>query len=511
MSDWSSGYNVEAGYTFGYYRELSPAWLNYAATIEGYATPSGQWRYLELGCGYGFGLILLASTYPEHDFVGVDFNPEHIAHARRLVASAGLTNVTFEEADFLDLARDWPQNWGQFDYIVAHGIISWLSTTVRKAIFQAIGNASAPGALVYLSYNALPGKLTNYTIQHLLRLWQMSEAIPASQSVTEGLKRIDGLIEANAAMAGALPALKSQLENIKKQNPNYLLHEYLHDEWHPQWFNEVVTEVGVAKLTFVGSANISDLFIKTILPADRKHILDQYQDPIVQEVMLDVLVNQGFRKDIFARGREKLPSLRQTDILLSTQVMALNVPDAEKPITIHTAVGELTGKAEVYRPILDALLQGPQTIAALLETQGEGEQKLAIVLQAVSLMVHAGYVGLYRAMVDDTPAKSLNTAIARSVAEGGSYRNLVSGQTGQIIAAFETDLIMLHEVLTDPALQDATVLCQRMYQRLQRLGKSLLQDGEVLTDAAALQNLALDMAEGFLSKTLPRWRSLGVC
>ena len=216
MSDWSSGYNVEAGYTFGYYRELSPTWLNYAATVEGYATPIGNWRYLELGCGYGFGLILLASTFPEHDFVGVDFNPEHIAHARRLAASAGLSNIRFEEADFLDLARDWPEHWGQFDYIVAHGIISWLSSTVRKALYKAMGNAAAPGALVYVSYNALPGKLTNHTIQHLLRMWQVSEAIPAQQGVSEGLQRLDALVNANAAMGTALPALKTQLESVKK-------------------------------------------------------------------------------------------------------------------------------------------------------------------------------------------------------------------------------------------------------------------------------------------------------
>lgn len=511
MSDWSSGYNVEAGYTFGYYRELSPAWLDYAATIEGYATPPGQWRYLELGCGYGFGLILLASIYPEHEFVGVDFNPQHIAHARRLASSAGLTNVTFEEADFLDLARDWPDTWGQFDYIVAHGIISWLSSTVRKAIFQAIGNASAPGALVYLSYNALPGKLTNHTIQHLLRMWQTSEAIPASLGVTEGLKRLEGLIGANAAMGTALPVLKSQLENIKKQNPNYLIHEYLHDEWHPQWFNEVVAEVSAAKLSFVGSANISDLFIKSIMPADRKQILDQYDDPIVKEVMIDVLINQGFRKDIFVRGREKLPSIKQADMLLNMQVMALEIPGQDKDITIQTSLGELTGKAEVYRPILDALSQGHQTIASLLKTQAEGEQKLANVLQAVSLMVHAGYVGLYTPAVDDRPAKFLNKAIAASVAEGGAYRNLVCSQSSQVISASETDLIMLHEVLTDPALQDASVLWQRMYQRLQRLGKSLAKDGEVLTDVQAVQTFAANMADTFLTKTLPAWKTSGVC
>ena len=227
--------------------------------------------------------------------------------------------------------------------------------------------------------------------------------------------------------------------------------------------------------------------------------------------MLDVLINQGFRKDIFARGREKLPTIKQADILLNTQVMSLNVPDQDKDITIQTALGELTGKADVYRPILNALAQGPQTIAALIKTQAEGDQKLANVLQAVSLMIHAGYVGLYTLVSDDTFAKRLNKEIAKSVAEGGAYRNLVCSQSSQVISASETDLIMLHEVLADPALQDASVLWQRMYQRLQRLGKSLVKDGEALTDAGALQAFASDMAEAFLTKTLPGWKASGVC
>lgn len=510
MSDWSSGYNVEAGYTFGYYRELSPTWLNYAATVEGYATPTGNWRYLELGCGYGFGLILLASTFPEHDFVGVDFNPEHIAHARRLAASAGLTNIRFEEADFLDLAHDWPEHWGQFDYIVAHGIISWLSATVRKALYKAMGNAATPGALVYVSYNALPGKLTNHTIQHLLRMWQVSEAIPAQQGVSEGLQRLDALVNANAAMGTALPALKTQLDSIKKQNPNYLIHEYLHDEWHPQWFNEVVAEVSVAKLAFIGSATVSDLFIKTIMSADRKQLLDQYKDPIIQEVMVDVLINQGFRKDIFGRGRDKLSSLRQSDLLLTTQLMALNVPAPDKDITIQTGLGELTGKPEVYRPILDTLSDGPKSMGDLIETQPQSEQTLATVIQAVSLMLHAGYIGHYRPPSDVTSAKNLNKEIARSVAEGGAYRNLVAAHSGQVLSVLETDLLMLHEVLSDPSCQDASILWQRLYHRLQRLGKSLMQNGDVLTDPTQVQSLATEMASSFLQTTLPKWKGWGV-
>jgi tRNA G46 methylase TrmB len=119
VTDWTHGYNIEQGYTYGVYRELAPDWMDVCAMLAGFAVPSegaqGQLRYLELGCGQGFGLALIASAYPQIEFVGVDFSPEHIAHARGLAHAAGLDNVRFVEADFLDLARDWPPELGRFD------------------------------------------------------------------------------------------------------------------------------------------------------------------------------------------------------------------------------------------------------------------------------------------------------------------------------------------------------------------------------------------------------------
>src|SRR3546814_15374578 len=101
--------------------------MNFGALLHGFRVPDARapFRYLELGCGQGFGLCLLAALYPHGAFVGVDFNPEHIAHARELAHGAGLSNVRFEEADFSALAAQWPADYGQFNYVALHGIYSW--------------------------------------------------------------------------------------------------------------------------------------------------------------------------------------------------------------------------------------------------------------------------------------------------------------------------------------------------------------------------------------------------
>ncbi|MGY8905539.1 MAG: class I SAM-dependent methyltransferase [Burkholderiales bacterium] len=104
--DWKHGYFAESGYTYGFYPEVSPARLGWIASLKGLREPGNQFRYIDMGCGQGLGLLILAAAYPDAEFVGIDFMPEHIAHARNLAKRAGLTNVKLIEGDFLALNKD---------------------------------------------------------------------------------------------------------------------------------------------------------------------------------------------------------------------------------------------------------------------------------------------------------------------------------------------------------------------------------------------------------------------
>ena len=85
---WQHGYHTDSPYTCGYYRELAPAWLDFASLLQGQLPPRSRqgepFSYLELGSGMGLGLCLLAATHPEGKFTGIDFKPDHILHSRRL-------------------------------------------------------------------------------------------------------------------------------------------------------------------------------------------------------------------------------------------------------------------------------------------------------------------------------------------------------------------------------------------------------------------------------------------
>jgi SAM-dependent methyltransferase len=192
--DWKHGYFADNGYTFGYYREMAPCYLAWAALLQGVVAPTRNFRYVDLGCGQGLGLILQAACHPESEFVGVDFMPSHIAHARRLAQAGGISNVRFIEGDFTALQNDpsalvdatgAPLD-GQTDYVVAHGIASWVSPSVRASLWALAGRLLKPGGLHYTSYNTEPGWLAAKPFQHLVMLRQ-GQGRTGAQALRSGM------------------------------------------------------------------------------------------------------------------------------------------------------------------------------------------------------------------------------------------------------------------------------------------------------------------------------------
>ena len=110
MSGWGGGYVTDITYMTGYYRHQSPAMMTLACLLGGVASPmpgpDDPVSYLELGCGQGFGALVLAASNPHWKVTAIDFNPAHIAAARAWAAEAGIDNITFLEADLSTLAED---------------------------------------------------------------------------------------------------------------------------------------------------------------------------------------------------------------------------------------------------------------------------------------------------------------------------------------------------------------------------------------------------------------------
>jgi SAM-dependent methyltransferase len=503
VSDWTHGYNIEQGYTYGVYRELAPDWMDVCAMLAGYVAPSeaaqDNLRYLELGCGQGFGLCLIASAYPSIEFVGVDFSPEHIAHARGLASAAGLTNVSFVEADFLDLARAWPLELGRFDYVVLHGIYSWVPAELRQAIVACLAEALVSGGLAYLSYNSMPGWAVMQPFQHIAARMHAKSAAPGAQVLGNAVSLFQKLKAGNAALFDALPGLSARVDGLKDLSPNYLVQEYLHSNWTPMWFSEVADEMRGAKLDFVASATLPENLLPAMLPEPVRAVVGEVADPLAQQDVIDCAINQSFRRDLLARGRRK--RFQASPGAAELLVHALARPAGET-VAVKTSFGEFTLRQQIYAPLFDALESGPKRIAELLAVSKEQSN----VLQALILLAHGGHVAVLKDEARDfAAAQAFNRACAAAVLTGAPYNYLAAPAIGSALTARDVDLMLLGLMADDG---DRDTLWARLLEALGRLGRKLLADGKPVEGEQAAQ-LAKELVNDVLVNRLPLWQKLG--
>ncbi len=198
MAQWDNGYVTDVVYTTNFYREITPVWLSLTGLLLGHraADLTGPFTYADLGCGNGFTTLTVAATCPQAEVWGFDFNPAHIEFATGLAARAGLTNVHFAETSFADLAVLPDAALPDFDFMVSHGVLSWISPANRRHLMSVIDRRLKPGGLVYLSYNVTTGWASMVPVRALMRMLTAASpertdlAVPAMLDFMDRLKRL---------------------------------------------------------------------------------------------------------------------------------------------------------------------------------------------------------------------------------------------------------------------------------------------------------------------------------
>lgn len=513
MSDWSHGYDVSGLYTYGFFREMAPDWLDLCARVSGHLAPrrgeGGSFRYLELGTGQGAGLCALAAANPHGEFLGIDFHPAHIAHAQELAAAGGLTNIRFVEADFVALAAHWPADFGTFDYISLHGIYSWVPADVRRKVIECIDHASRPGALVYNSYNTQPGWLTTVPFQHVASRLKLAAGQTSDAALGNAVDLFDKLAAANGAIFKAMPPLKMRLDSVRTKDRSYLAQEYLHDNWHPMWHSEVARELADAKLGYVGAATIPDMLLPAALGREMQDLIEAQPTPPLRQDVQDIVVNQTFRRDLFCRGPRPIGGGHQAAIN-GTMVHLLSAPSPQGELVVKANFGQLAIDREAVDAVVAALGEGAKSIGELAALPKVREKVGARAVRMILLMIHDRIVAIGTAEPAVAgPSARFNAAIARTASRGQPYRFLAAAELGSALAAREVDLMMLDAWLQSSGKADAAALAEGFSSRLAALGRKIERDGKPLDSAEAARYLA-KLSASFLERLLPTWRRLGV-
>lgn len=356
------GYVMDVAYPPHFHKEIQPVWLTSLVQFLGTAAPDITRPYscCELGCGMGINLLVAAATNPLGQFVGVDANDKALAIARAAAKSVGLTNVHFVHADFAHFAQS---NNLFFDFIVSHGVWSWIAPNQQKNILQLVAKFLKPKGLFYLHYMCHPGATPMVPIQALFN--DLAKQLPGT-SEEKLSAALDFVCQLD--LAGAFvdqPQLSDKIRALKQKPPGYLAHDFLTDHWAPQHSVDIHRLVAQAGMTFLGSANALENLDKLSVPGAMQPLLSNLASPALRERVKDLARNQHQRSDLFQRAPTPLgqqDALRQVDALRFQALPKASLPGA---VTFKTPIGEIQGPSEVFSPLLERLAEGPATFAEL--------------------------------------------------------------------------------------------------------------------------------------------------
>jgi SAM-dependent methyltransferase len=356
MTREDDGYAADIPYLRDFKPMLAPAWLDHVALVGGIEPPARQngFAWCDLGCGQGVTAAILATTHPSGVFHGIDAMPEHIDHARRLAVAAAIPNLQLHALDFaaaIDLELP------QFDYIVAHGVYTWIGPQVQCALRRFIDRRLKRGGLVYLSYNAMPGWARDLPFQGLLR--EFGRTLPG-----KNFGRLAAAAELARTLAGAGVAslaasfiVKELQERPEDYAPAYLVHEFMPLAWQPLYVTEVRRDMATIGLQPVGSATLSENLDWMVVDETARQTLGAITDPDARELVRDYYLDQRFRCDVFARGNRQLGlGERARRLLSSTFVLARPVPAIHYNMT--TPAGSVTYDSPAARAIVAELNAG---------------------------------------------------------------------------------------------------------------------------------------------------------
>jgi trans-aconitate methyltransferase len=381
------GYVTDASYAETFFRELSPAWLNYVAALNGaLARPlDAPFRYLELGCGLGGSTVVTAGAFPHAEVHGCDVNPAHVAAARRHAAALDLQNVQFHETTFEALAeRELPP----FDFIVLHGVYSWVDATARRVVRRLVGERLAPGGFVYVSYNCMPGWAAEIPLRRLLVELAATAPGTAEARAAAARDRLSHLAAVKPRYLATHPAAGQAIAAYAREPLEYLAHEFLNDAWEPFYSIDVADDLAGAGLTYVGSATLPDNHPALVLDAAAVQAIAAMPGGRVQQLAIDYAINRRFRRDVFARDATRLDD---ADAGRQLESMAVGyIEESDLTETVRVPRGELRLQADFIADARRLFSAGPLPLGAAAASLAGGRRETGEILRNLTYLVAAG-------------------------------------------------------------------------------------------------------------------------
>jgi len=314
----------EVAYPAHAFANTHPDQLAVMAALHGFtAAPPAKCRVLEIGCNEGANLIPMAFAMPGSEFTGFDLAALPIARGQQRIGELSLRNIRLFEADICDV-----HGLEEFDYIVAHGVYTWVPENVREHLLALCSRHLAPSGIACVSYNALPGSHLRNIARDALRWGGQRELSPEHQ-VAAGLELLH--LAARSRPAGDIyrRLLEERAAKIEKRSAAATYHDELAPAYEAISILELLERARDHGLEYLSEAELPHPSDPALQPEVAKQVVELAGDDCAaQEYVFDFIRMRMFRETMLVRsGRSPqhkttaaaLPRMRFTSALIATE------------------------------------------------------------------------------------------------------------------------------------------------------------------------------------------------
>jgi SAM-dependent methyltransferase/methyltransferase-like protein len=291
-------------------------------------------RVLDIGCATGDNIMAMAAVNPSSEYVGVDLSQVQIARGQSVAAALGLANVTLHAVDLSQIDACY----GTFDFIIAHGLYSWIPQWARDNLMRVCRDRLAPSGIAYISYNTFPGWHTfkAYREMVLYRTMHLTEPRARIQAAKAFFRFLHNAWPADKNYHGAfLHGIVEQMERdadvLGNERDSYIFHEYLEAVNDPVYVHEFLAHAEAHDLQYLCDADLHLDFPNGFEPGVTETIDAMAGDLADYQQYMDDVRMRAFRRTLLCHKEVELSRALRVDRLRGLYLGAALRPPADAP------------------------------------------------------------------------------------------------------------------------------------------------------------------------------------
>ena len=254
-------------------------------------------RILEIACGDGANLIPIAYSLPQAQCVGFDLAATAVAQAQERIERLGLNNCRITVADLASVGK----SFGEFDYVIAHGLYSWIPARLRDALMKLIADVLSPPGVAFVSYNIYPGWHVGRMVRDMMR-FHTREIAGADEKIEQARALLRFLAAAQDNTDDVRRVLAAECERMAKHTPGHMFHDDLAEVNDPVYLHEFVAHARRFGLDFVAEADFATMSGAELPEATREKLEELRGDPVQHGQYFDFVTCRRFRQTLLCRA-----------------------------------------------------------------------------------------------------------------------------------------------------------------------------------------------------------------